>query len=181
MSKLKPREKLQQKGAKTLSDDELLAVLLGSGTKGHNVSSVAKKVLKTLDKQRIGDVRLETLQKIEGVGLAKACLIAAALEFSRRRIRPEGIKITKPTDVVPLLSHYADRKQEYFLCVTLNGANEVIKVRVITVGLVNKSQVHPREVYADAITDRASAIIVAINSIIASRMCPSMLRSGKFL
>jgi len=103
------------------------------------------------------------LQRLEGVGPAKATVIAAALEFARRRIRPEGLKVKTPMDVLPLLRHYADRKQEHFLCISLNGANEVIKTRVVSVGLVNKTQVHPREVFADPITDRASAVILAHN------------------
>lgn len=97
------------------------------------------------------------------MGPAKATLIKSAMEFSRRRIKPEGLKISFPPDVLPLIRHYADRKQEHFICVSLNGANEVITSRVVSVGLVNKTQVHPREVFADPITDRASAIIVAHN------------------
>lgn len=88
--------------------------------------------------------------------MAKATVIAAALEFARRRIRPEGLKISFPTDVLPLISNYGDRKQEHFLCISINGANEIIATRVVTVGLVNKSQVHPREVFANPITDRAA-------------------------
>jgi len=158
----RPREKLQLKGAEALSDVELMAILLGSGTKGHDVLKVAGRILKILDGNP-KQLSLEGLQKIEGVGLAKATLIAAALEFARRRIRPEGLKISTPADVLPLIQHYADRKQEHFICISINGANEVIKSRVVSVGLVNKTQVHPREVFADPITDRASAIIVAHN------------------
>jgi DNA repair protein RadC len=158
----RPREKLQMKGAEALSDVELVAILLGSGTKGHDVMKVAGRILKVLDGNP-KQLSLEDLQKIEGVGLAKATLIAAALEFARRRIRPEGLKISTPADVLPLIQHFADRKQEHFVCVSINGANEVIKSRVVSVGLVNKTQVHPREVFADPITDRASAIIVAHN------------------
>ncbi len=158
----RPREKLQTKGAEGLSDLELLAILLGSGIKGHDVMTVANRILKVLDANN-GKPNLEVLQKIEGVGPAKATLIVASLELARRRIRPEGLKITFPTDVLPLISHFADRKQEHFICISINGANEVITSRVISVGLVNKTQVHPREVFADPITDRASAIIVAHN------------------
>jgi DNA repair protein RadC len=61
---------------------------------------------------------------------------------------------------LPLIRHYADRKQEHFLCISLNGANEVITTRVVSVGLVNKTQVHPREVFADPITDLAATIIL---------------------
>lgn len=158
----RPREKLQAKGAEAMSDVELLAILLGSGTRNHDVLTVAGGILKALDGQN-EKLSLEALQKIDGVGPAKATLIAAALEFSRRRIRPEGMRISFPPDVLPLIRHFADRKQEHFICVSLNGANEVITCRVVSVGLVNQSQVHPREVFADPITDRASAIIVAHN------------------
>ena len=158
----RPREKLQEKGAEALSDTELLAILLGSGTKGHDVMTVAERILKVLDAHN-EKLNIDELKKIEGVGPAKATLIAAALEFARRRIRPEGLKISFPADVLPLIANYADRKQEHFICISINGANEVITSRVVSVGLVNKTQVHPREVFADPITDRAAAIIVAHN------------------
>jgi DNA repair protein RadC len=131
------------------------------------VMTVAGRILKVLDADN-GKPNLQELQKIEGVGLAKATLIVAALELARRRIRPEGLKITFPTDVLPLINHFADRKQEHFICISVNGANEVITTRVVSVGLVNKTQVHPREVFADPITDRASAIIVAHNHPVSS-------------
>ena len=143
----RPREKLQAKGAEALSDLELLAILLGSGTKDHDVMTVASRILKLLDHDEKYD--LKELQKIEGIGPAKATLIAAALEFARRRIRPEGLKVKEPTDVLPLISYLANRKQEHFIAISLNGANEVIASRVITVGLVNATQLHPREVFCD--------------------------------
>jgi DNA repair protein RadC len=158
----RPREKLRQKGARALSDLELMAILLGKGIEGHDVMTVANKILKVMDASNINP-NLEDLQKIDGIGPAKATLIAAAIEFARRRIRPEGFKIAFPPDVLPLIQHYADRKQEHFICISLNGANEVIASRVVSVGLVNKTHVHPREVFADPITDRASTIIVAHN------------------
>lgn len=158
----RPREKMQEKGAAALSDLELMAILLGSGTKGHDVMTVARRIVKIID-ERNANPSIHELQEIEGVGPAKATLIAAALEFSRRRIRPEGMKISFPADILPLIRHYADRKQEHLLCVSLNGANEVITARVVSVGLVNRTQVHPREVFADPITDRAAAIIIAHN------------------
>ena len=158
----RPREKLQAKGPEALSDLELLAILLGSGTKTGDVLTVAGRILKVLD-GRNEKLSVEELLKIEGVGPAKASLIAAALEFARRRIRPEGLRISFPPDVLPLIRHFADRKQEHFICASLNGANEVIATRVVSVGLVNKTQVHPREVFADPLIDRASAVIVAHN------------------
>ncbi len=167
----RPREKLKTKGPHTLSDRELLAILLGKGRKGEDVISLADKILDVLDRNG-GFPDLEALQKVKGVGPAKASVITAALEFARRRIRPEGTKISSPEDVLPLIRHYADRKQEHLLCITLNGANEVIATRVITIGLLNRTQIHPREVFADAVTDRAAAVILAHNHPSGS-VCPS--------
>ena len=97
------------------------------------------------------------------MGDAKATLILAAIEFARRRIKPEGAKIETPADLLPHVRHYADRKQEHFLCATINGANEILNIRVVSIGLIDRSPVHPREVFADALSDRASAVIVAHN------------------
>ncbi len=158
----RPREKLLAKGARALSDQELLAVLLGKGTPGMDVMALAGKLARVMDEKGL-DVRSDDLTQLAGIGDAKATLLLAAIEFARRRIKPEGVKIEMPADVLPLIRHYADRKQEHFLCATVNGANEVIAVRVISIGLADRSPVHPREVFADALSDRASAVIVAHN------------------
>jgi DNA repair protein RadC len=78
-------------------------------------------------------------------------LILAAIEFARRRIKPEGAKIITPADLLPHVRHYADRKQEHFLCASINGANEILNIRVVSIGLIDRSPVHPREVFADAL------------------------------
>ena len=159
---MRPREKLIQNGVSSLSDLELLTVIIGKGSKNTDVISISKKLLKEIDNQGISP-NPQSLIKIPGMGTAKAALIASAFEFARRRIKPEGLKIKKPSDILPLIRHYADRKQEHFLSISINGAGEVLNVRVVTIGLINKTQVHPREVFADIISDRASAFIVAHN------------------
>jgi len=161
-TKDRPREKLLRKGAGALSDRELLMIILGRGTKKDDVRSLARKLLKIIDEMGIG-IDANDLLEIDGIGEAKATTIAAAFEFVRRRIKPEGLKIKFPSDVLPLIQHYGDRRQEHFLSISVNGANEVMSVRVVTIGLVNKSQVHPREVFADVIAERASAVIIAHN------------------
>ena len=158
----RPREKLAAQGPEALSDIELLAILLGSGVKGKNVFQVAQGILRKLDKDK-GKVDLKSLISIEGVGLAKACQIVAAFEFARRRFFKDLLAVQRAKDVLPLILHIADKKQEHFLCISLNGANEVIGNRVVTVGLLNSSQVHPREVFADVISDRAASVILAHN------------------
>jgi DNA repair protein RadC len=158
----RPRERLIKQGPASLSDAELIAVLMGSGTEKRDVFTIAERVLEAVDRTS-GNPSIKDLCEIDGVGPAKATLISAVLEFGRRRIKPEGLKITFAADVLPLIMNYADRKQEHLLSITLNGASEVMSVRVLSIGLVNRSQVHPRMVFADAITDRAAAIVIAHN------------------
>ncbi|MBN1981849.1 MAG: DNA repair protein RadC [Chitinivibrionales bacterium] len=158
----RPREKLIKQGAGFLSDQELLAIILGKGTQKEDVLALSKKIVKIIDEKGLA-FTAQDITTIDGIGTAKAAAIAAAFEFVRRRIKPEGLKIKFPADVLPLIQHYADRKQEHFLCVSINGANEIMTVRVVSIGLVNKSHVHPREVFADVISERASAVIVAHN------------------
>ncbi len=158
----RPRERLLLKGPQSLSDQDLLAIILGKGTRGHDVLALSRQLIKLIDCKGL-DLLPQDVLDIPGMGPAKAALVSAAFEFVRRRIRPEGLKIAFPADILPLIRHYGDRKQEHFLCISLNGANEVLQVRVITIGLVNQSHVHPREVFADVIAERASAVIIAHN------------------
>lgn len=158
----RPRERLFAYGPERLSDLELLSVLIGSGTHGNSVARVAAEVLSLLDR-RNGSVDVDAFSGIKGMGLIKAAQLAAAFELSRRRLCPGQRKITYPSDVIPIVSHYADRNQEHFLCLALNGAHEVMNIRVVSVGLLNRTIVHPREVYADPLKDRAAAVVVAHN------------------
>ena len=106
---------------------------------------------------------LDHLQAVPGVGLAKAGQILSAFELARRHLLKNTVKITVAKDVLPLLTDIAEKQQEYFVCISLNGANEVIEKRVVTIGLLDKSPVHPREVFADVIADRAASVIFAHN------------------
>ena len=158
----RPREKLKEKGAKALSDEELIALILGSGTKDQDVRTIAAEIAKLIANKK-GKVTLEELSQVEGIGLAKAAQILASFEIARRYMAKETLKISDAKDVLPLLSDIVNKQQEYFICISLNGANEVIEKRIVTVGLLDKSQVHPREVFADVITDRAASIVLAHN------------------
>jgi len=159
----RPREKLIAKGPVALSDVELLAVLLGSGVKGVGVLDLSAKILRTLA-GRLDRIDVKALQSVEGVGQAKACQLAAAFELARRHLISEKTVVREAKDALPYLQGIRGKKQEHFVCVSLNGANEVIECRVVTVGLLNTNQVHPREVFADPITDRAAAVILAQQS-----------------
>jgi DNA repair protein RadC len=158
----RPREKLLRSGTAALSDRELLAVLVGKGTRDMDVMTLAGKLEKVIDRKGLA-VTAEDLREFDGVGDAKAALLLAALEYARRRIKPDGVRIETPADLLPHIRHYADRRQEHLLCASINGANEVIRIRVVSIGLVDRSPAHPREVFADALMDRASAVIIAHN------------------
>jgi len=157
-----PREKMLAQGAAALSDEELLAIMLNTGIKGKNVRELAGDLQGFLDKSK-GFPSIREISLLAGIGQAKACSVAAMLEFGRRRYGSFSAKIKNPSDIFTLVRHYADRKQERFISLSLNGAHEVLAVRIVTIGLVNRTIVHPREVFADIIQDRAAAFCVAHN------------------
>jgi len=167
----RPRERLISNGPESLSDAELLAVILNTGIKGKGVAELAGELLSLLDDSKVIPP-VENLSKLSGMGMSKACAVSAMLEFGRRRWGASGSPIRQPEEIYTLIRHNADRKQERFLSLSLNGAHEVLSVRVVTIGLVNRTIIHPREVFADIIQDRASAFIVAHNHP-SGRVCPS--------
>ena len=160
---LRPREKLQARGAEALSDYELLMAIIGSGTQYADVTKLAREVQKLL-KEKGSELAYEDLLNVKSLGPAKATNIMAGFELWRRQFEvSERPIIDSPEKAVEQLVDIRDKKQEYFVCLTLDGANRLIAKRVITIGTLTASLVHPREVFADAITDRAASIIVAHN------------------
>ncbi len=157
----RPRERLIKQGAESLSDQELFSILIGSGNRDRSVTSIAKELMELLDRK--GQVSNDDLLAVSGLGMAKATLITAALELGRRRLPAKRRQISSPGDIYPLVRHYATRMQEHFLSVCLNGAHEVLSVDVCSIGLVNRTLVHPREVFTEAIRQRATAVVVAHN------------------
>ena len=158
----KPREKLIKKGAKALKDYELLAILLGSGVQGKDVISLSNEIIKLFEDD-FENLNLEKLLSIHGLGLAKASQILSSIEFSRRYLIKQNKKITSANDVYDELKEYQNKQQEYFLSLYLDGANHLIQTKVITIGILNQSLVHPREVFSYAIEKRCASIIVAHN------------------
>lgn len=157
----RPREKMLAKGEQGLSDIELLQVIIGSGIRGADVTKISAGILELLQRHH-GKVSLEQLTAIRGVSTATAAKLLASLELTGRFVKT-GTRIDSVEDILPLLEDIRHKKQEHFMVITLDGANRVIDKRVVTIGTINASLVHPREVFADAITDRAASIIVAHN------------------
>lgn len=158
----RPREKLRERGAVALTDEELVAAILGMGTAGIDVRTMAKQVAGLIREHR-ETLKLGHLLVVPGMGLAKAAQILSAFELARRHLLRDIVKITCSRDVAALVADIAGKPQEHFVCISLTGANEVIEKRVVTIGLLDKTPVHPREVFADVIADRAAAVIFAHN------------------
>lgn len=157
----RPREKILKYGVEKLSDLELLMAIIGSGNKQADVSKIARQTLKILKNK---DITAETLKLVTGLGNAKISNLLATFELAKRYLMiSEKPVIDTPEKAIDELQEYRNKKQEYFICLTLDGANQLINKRVITIGTLTSSLVHPREVFADAITDRAASIIVAHN------------------
>lgn len=160
---LRPREKLQAKGAAALSDYELLMAIIGSGNAHADVTKIARDVQKLL-KEKGSLLTYDDLLTVKSLGPAKATQVMAGFELWRRQFEVSERPIIDSSEkAAEQLSDIRDKKQEYFVCLTLDGANRLIAKRIITIGTLTASLVHPREVFAEAIADRAASIIVAHN------------------
>lgn len=158
----RPREKLARYGAGKLSDLELVMAIIGSGNAQADVTKISRDVLKLLQSKR--ELTLETVREVVGVGEAKATELVASFELARRYLLESDRPVIDSAEkAVVQLSDIRDKKQEYFVCLTLDGANRLVAKRVVTIGTLTASLVHPREVFANAITDRAASIIIAHN------------------
>ena len=165
----RPREKMAANGAAVLTDAELIAILLRTGTAEKSAIDIASEMTADggLYKRLAGITRLNELTNIKGLGQAKAATVLAALEIGRRiaSANPlEKIHLSCPQDVADFLMprlRYAAKEQ--FVVILLNSKNKVIGTEVVSEGSLSSSIVHPREVYAPAILHHAAAIMVAHN------------------
>lgn len=164
----RPRERLIRQGADSLSNQELIAILLRTGTKEESVLMLANRILQSFDKiQDLKDATLEEMMSVKGVGQAKAVQILAAVEIGKRLYRKhsEGRYVIKsPEDVAAfLMTDMSSLLQEHFVVLFLNVKNEVLHKQTIFIGSLNSSIVHPREIYREAVKRSAASIIAAHN------------------
>ncbi|MBL6963405.1 MAG: DNA repair protein RadC [Bacteroidetes bacterium] len=165
----RPREKLLDKGPQSLTNAELLAILIGSGSKEFNALDLAKAVLNRVDNQiqHLGALSVKQLTAIKGIGNAKAVSIAAALELGRRRKDEQGeskLKIRNSQDAYEFIFPFlADAKQERFMVILLNRSNQVIKKVDISLGGVSGTLVDPKIVFHTALEELSSAIVLCHN------------------
>ena len=160
----RPREKLVKKGAAALSDTELIEAILGRGTVRRDVRAIARDIGERI-KPGKALPSFDEIAALNGVGQTKAVQVLACYELGRRYYcrNPDARRISVPADVLPVVDDLRGQRQEHFICLTLNGAGEMLAKRTITIELLNHSLVHPREVFADAITDRAASVICVHN------------------
>ncbi len=161
-NKIEIRELTMQHGLAYPSDEELIMLILGSGTKDLPIRELAKQVFGIVLSSNSENL-LENLMKIKGMGKSKALMIAASLEFGKRINRNPQLSLKTPADIIPYIQNYAMQKQEHFLCVSLNGAREIISIRVICSGAGNMAVISPAEVFSEAIKEHASAIVLSHN------------------
>ncbi len=160
----RPREKLLKYGADSLSKTDLLAILLGSGIRGTNVQKLSNQIIQKFGKTFL-DVTLDELKTVSGIGEAKALQIVSAISLVKRFFdeNKNEIVIKNSQDVLSLSYELRDKKKEYLVCFYLNARNELIKKETISVGTVDKSLFHPREIFHPAIELNASNIILIHN------------------
>ena len=160
----RPREKLMQYGPEKLSNSELLAILLRSGTKDENVVELANKILKRLGSNQLPNLNFEDLKDHPGLGPAKACEIVACFELGKRLLKDKKAEIyLKPKEIWEELKDLRDHKKEHFVVFYLDSRNQEIKREIISVGSLNANLVHPREVFEPAVRNLAAQVILAHN------------------
>lgn len=159
-----PREKLIKYGTGKLSDAELLAILLRTGTKDLDVLKLSQKILQKFEKDKFINVSINDLKDIHGLGIVKSCEIIACFELGRRMLQGKKSSILlSPKDIWERMEDIRGSKKEHFVVFYLDSRNQEIQREIISVGTLNESLVHPREVFEGAIKNNAASIIIAHN------------------
>ncbi len=164
----RPRERMQQYGASALSQAELLAILLRTGTRQESAIHMAQRILgETGGIRGIMDLSIGELTRMKGIGLAKAVQIKAGIELGQRLVRtrlPDAQTIRSPQDAADLLMEQLRYLQkEHFVCLFLNTKNHIIAQETLSIGSLNASIVHPREVFRAAIKCSSASVVCAHN------------------
>ena len=161
-----PREKLEKYGVQALTNSELLAIILRTGNKNENVLELSRKILNKFDIKNLSQASLNQIIKYDGIKKAKGCQVLSCFELARRlsSFRDNKREVNSSEDIY---SHLASKmrflKKESFIGLYLNSRNQIIKEENISIGTLNASLLHPREVFAPAISDGAASIILVHN------------------
>lgn len=162
----RPREKLIKYGPDRLSNAELLAVILRTGSRGENVLGLAARILRAITIAHLPHTTYDDLVRISGIGSTKACALLASVELGKRIFenKKSGIgQLLSPQDVFESLKDIRESKKEHFVVFFLDTRNQQIKREIISIGTINASLVHPREVFEPAVKHLAVQVILAHN------------------
>ncbi len=159
----RPREKMARYGVGKLADHELLAIVLGSGVQGTNVVELAKKIVKKVGAVGLEQLTLDDLTGIKGLGAVKAGQVLAALEFGRRQFAAKEKVVMTPEKVFELCADIRGSRREHFVAFYLDSRGALIAREIISIGTLDASLVHPREVFEPALRHGAASVIVAHN------------------
>ena len=162
---LRPREKLHTLGAKNLTDAELLAILLGTGSKIHNTLLLGSRLLKEFQLRKL-EGQIKEMIRYPGVGLAKAARIAAALELGERLYAPTSVlqvTIQKANDVVVEVREFADKRQEHLIVLYLNARHELVLKQAVGIGNLNSLRITPKEIFSHAMQTPCASLIIVHN------------------
>ncbi len=161
----RPRERFLKKGSDALSKSDLLAILLGSGIKGKNVQKLSQQIIQKFGKNFL-NITVEDLKKISGIGEVKALQIVSAISLVKRFYAEEKsseIIIKNSQDVLSLTYDLKDKKKEYLVCLYLNARNILLKKEIVSIGLLDKALLHPREIFYPATELNAASVILIHN------------------
>jgi DNA repair protein RadC len=160
-----PRERLILNGPRTLSNSELIAILLEKGAKGNSVFQISKKLAETYSLKELSELGINSLSKIHGIGSAKACRISAAFELGKRlSLTPElSTEITCAEDVYNLMKNLKYENQENFVVLFLDTRKKLIRKKILFIGTLDSTIVHPREIFNYAVKESSSSIILVHN------------------
>jgi len=163
----RPREKMKAKGPQNLKDSELLAILLGTGYQGKNVIELSKSILSKYPRKKFISATYDELIKIKGISQAKACIILAATELTKRSFKykdDDTLPVIKSVkDVVAQSVYMRGKTREHFQVLFLNARNEMVFKRQMFVGTLNANLVHPREIFEEAVKQNAASMILVHN------------------
>ncbi len=161
---IKPREKMLRFGPEKLSEEELLAIILGSGTKDMDVITLSKEILKLGWKELFNLSPKDLMEKFKGIGEAKACQIRAIIELSKRINDPyEGVYINNPEDVYSFIKDKIDERKEYLFSLYLSPTNKLLSYEIIAIGSMNALYAEPKEILYHAISTACYGIILVHN------------------
>ncbi len=163
----RPRERLKSYGIESLSNEELISIIIGSGTKNTSCKDLSLMIMNEIkDVTNLKDMNVDSLTKIKGVGTSKASSILASVELGRRvyQTKVDKVVLNSPQKIYLYVKDlFIDKKQEYFYTLYLDNRNHLIEKKLLFIGTVNKSIVHPREIFKYAYIFSASSIIIVHN------------------